>query len=165
MGKLIELFTQAGFSWPHSQFNIFNSFPLPSKECRLSSATNIKPKSTCCKLTLMRFNTIDDFDDDEARNAEERYDEIEALIEAMQKSTYNDDDKARCGVFLYVNNGGDLVVGEGFVNPADTDGSGNSKNDDTDELDDYCVALERMQGDCRKTSQKLMNPRPGCLIG
>ncbi len=92
-------------------------------------------------------NTIDDFDDDEARNAEERYDEIEALIEAMQKSTYNDDDKARCGIFLYVNNGGDLVVGEGFVNPADTDECGNSKNDDTDELDDYGVALERMQGD------------------
>jgi len=94
-------------------------------------------------------NNFDNMDDDAASKAEDRYDEITALIEAIQKQVYTDEDKCRCGVFLYVNNGGDLVIEEGLVTDDvqlplndDTD-AGN----DTDELDDYGVALERMQGD------------------
>lgn len=58
----------------------------------------------------------------------------------MQKPSYSDDDKARCGVFLYVNNGGDLVVEEGFVDPADTAPADETLgNGSTGEPDDYSV--------------------------
>ena len=87
-------------------------------------------------------------DEDETRKADDRFDEITALIEAMQKPSYNDGDKARCGVFLYVNNGGDLVVEEGFVDPADMAPADETPDDgSTGEQDDYSVAMEKMQGE------------------